>query len=85
MLVIIISSLQLSTRYFTLDSEKKATVSFDFLFIPSTNMSGSCVIHLLHDYDVKEVKLLTFKLKCDDITKKETFDVKKSDGTTIEI
>ena len=48
-------------------------------------MSGSCVIPLLHDYNVKEVKLHTFKLKRDDNTEKETFDVKKSDGTTIEI
>ena len=48
-------------------------------------MSGSCVIPLLCDYDVKEVKLHTFKLKHDDNTEKETFDVEKSDGTTIEI
>ena len=48
-------------------------------------MSGSCVIPLLCDYDVKEVKLHTFKLKRDDNTEKETFDVEKSDGTTIEI
>ena len=31
------------------------------------------------------VKLHTFKLKHDDITEKETFDVEKLDGTTIEI
>jgi chemotaxis receptor (MCP) glutamine deamidase CheD len=48
-------------------------------------MSGSCVIPLLHDYDVKVAKLHTFKLKCDDNTEKETFDINKSDGTTIEI
>ena len=48
-------------------------------------MSGSCIIPLLHDYDVKEVKSHTFKLKRDDNTEKETFDVEKSDGTTIEI
>ena len=48
-------------------------------------MSGSCIIPLLHDYDVKEVKSHTFKLKRDDITEKETFDVEKLDGTTIEI
>ena len=48
-------------------------------------MSGSCVIPLLRDYDVKEIKLHIFKLKCDDITEKETFDVEKLDGTTIEI
>ena len=48
-------------------------------------MSGSCIIPLLRDYDVKEVKSHTFKLKRDDNTEKETFDVEKSDGTTIEI
>ena len=48
-------------------------------------MSGSCVIPLLRDYNFKEVKLHTFKLKRDDITEKETFDVGKSDGTAIEI
>ena len=48
-------------------------------------MSGSCVIPLLHDYNVKEVKLHTFKLKLDDNKEKEAFDVKKSHGTTIEI
>ena len=48
-------------------------------------MSGSCIIPLLRDYDVKEVKLHTLKLKRDDNTEKETFDVKKSDGTTIKI
>ena len=48
-------------------------------------MSGSCIIPLLRDYDVKEVKLHTFKLKRDDNTQKETFDVEKSDRTTIEI
>ena len=48
-------------------------------------MSGSCVIPLLCDYDVKEVKLHTFKLKRDDITEEETFDVETSNGTTIEI
>ena len=48
-------------------------------------MSGSCIIPVLRDYDVKEVKLHTLKLKRDDNTEKETFDVKKSDGTTIKI
>ena len=48
-------------------------------------MSGICVIPLLCDYNVKEIKLHTFKLKHDDNTEKETFDVKKSDGATIEI
>ena len=48
-------------------------------------MSGSCVIPLLRDYDVKEVKLQTFKLKHDDNMEKESFNVEKSDGPTIEI
>ena len=48
-------------------------------------MTSSCIIPLLRDYNVKEVKLHTFKLKRDDNTVKETFDVEKSDGTTIKI
>jgi hypothetical protein len=48
-------------------------------------MSGGCVISLLRDYDVKEAKLDTLKLKRDDNTEKETFDVEKSEGTIIEI
>jgi hypothetical protein len=48
-------------------------------------MSGICVIPLLCDCNVKEIKLHTFKLKHDDNTGKGTFDVKKSDGATIEI
>jgi hypothetical protein len=47
-------------------------------------MSGSCVIPLPCDYNVKEVKLTTFKLKHDDNTEKETFNDKKFDGTTID-
>ena len=47
-------------------------------------MTGCCVIPLLRDYDVKEVKSQTFKLKRDNNTEKESFDVEKSDGTTIE-
>ena len=39
-------------------------------------MSGSCIIPLLRDYDVKEVKSHTFKLKRDDNTEKETFEFK---------
>ena len=38
-------------------------------------MSGSCIIPLLRDYDVKEVKLHKFKLKHDDNTEKGMFDV----------
>jgi hypothetical protein len=41
-------------------------------------MSGSCVIPLLCEYDVKEMKLQTFKLKRDDNTEKESFDIKKN-------
>ena len=48
-------------------------------------MTGSCVIPLLCDYKVKEVKLHTFKLEHDYNIEKETFDVKKSDGAKIEI
>ena len=48
-------------------------------------MSGICIISLLHDYEVKEVKFQTFKLKHKDNVKKETFEVEKLDGTTIEI
>ena len=48
-------------------------------------MAGKSIIALLHDYNVKEVKTHTFKLKHDDNTEKETFDVEKADGTTIEV
>ena len=48
-------------------------------------MSGSCVIPLLRDYDVKEVKSQTFKLKRNDNMEKETFNIEKSDRTTIKI
>ena len=48
-------------------------------------MSSNSIIPLLRDYDVKEVKTHTFKLKHDDNTEKETFDVEKADGTTIEV
>ena len=48
-------------------------------------MSGSCIIPLLRDYNIKGVKSHTFKLKRDDNTEKETFDVEKCYGVTIEI
>ena len=48
-------------------------------------MAGICIISLLHDYEVKEVKFHTFKLKHKDNVEKETFKVEKLDGTTIEI
>ena len=48
-------------------------------------MSGIGIITLIRDYDVKEVKSHTFKLKHDDNVEKETFDVEKSDGTIVEV
>ena len=48
-------------------------------------MSGTCIIPLLRDYDVKDVKFHTFKLKHKDNIEKEMFEVEKSDRTTIEI
>ena len=48
-------------------------------------MSGICIIPLLCDYDVKEVRFHTFKLKHKDNIEKEMFEVKKLDRTTIEI
>ena len=48
-------------------------------------MSGICIISHLHDYNVKEVKFHTFKLKHKDNVEKETVEVEKFDGTTIEI
>ena len=48
-------------------------------------MSGICIIPLLHDYNVKEVKLHTFRIKHKDNIQKEMFVVEKSDGTTIKI
>ena len=48
-------------------------------------MASNSIIPLLRDYDVKEVKTHTIKLKHDDNIEKETFDVEKADGTTIEV
>ena len=48
-------------------------------------MSGSCIIPLIRDYDVKEIKTHMFKLKCEDSLEKETFEVEKLDGTMLEI
>ena len=48
-------------------------------------MSGTCIIPLLRDYDVKDVKFHTFKLKHKDNIAKEMFEVEKLDGMTIEI
>ena len=44
-----------------------------------------CVIDLLKSYDEKDVKLQTFKLKCGDCDNKESFDIKKADGNSIEM
>ena len=48
-------------------------------------MADTCILSLLRDYNVKEVKFHTSKLKHKDNVKKETFEVKKLDGTIIEI
>ena len=48
-------------------------------------MSGICIIPLLSDYNIKEVKFYTFKLKHKDNIEKEMFEVEKLDRTTIEI
>ena len=48
-------------------------------------MAGIGIITLIRDYDVKDVKSHTFKLKHDDNVEKETFNVEKSDGTIVEV
>jgi hypothetical protein len=48
-------------------------------------MSSISIVSLLHDYEVKDLKVHTFKIKCEDNEEKETFDVKKSDDMTIEM
>ena len=48
-------------------------------------MSSTSIVSLLRDYEVKDVKVHTFKLKHEDNEEKETFDVEKSDGMTIEM
>ena len=48
-------------------------------------MSSILIVSLLRDYEVKDVKVHTFKLKHEDNEEKETFDVEKSDGMTIEM
>ena len=48
-------------------------------------MSGIGIITLIRDYDVKDVKSHTFKLKHNNNVEKETFDVEKSDGTIVEV
>jgi hypothetical protein len=51
----------------------------------SLTMSSILIVTLLYDYEVKDVKVHTFKLKHEDNEEKETFDVKKPDGMTIEM
>ena len=48
-------------------------------------MSSILIVSLLCDYEVKNVKVHTFKLKHEGNEEKETFDVKKSDGMTIKM
>ena len=48
-------------------------------------MSSISIVSLLRDYEVKDVKVHTFKLKHEDNEENETFDVEKSDGITIEM
>ena len=48
-------------------------------------MLGNSIVPLLCDYNVKEVKSHTFKLKHNDNTENKTFNVRKLDGTTIEV
>ena len=44
-----------------------------------------CVIDLIKSYNEKDVKLQTFKLKNNDCHNKESFDIKKADGNSIEM
>ena len=48
-------------------------------------MSSILIVTLLHDYEVKDVKALTFKLRHEDNEEKESYDVEKSDSMTIEM
>ena len=48
-------------------------------------MFGNSIVPLLHDYNVNKVKSHTFKLKHNNSTEEETFDVEKSIGTTVEV
>ena len=66
-------------------SSEKQQSNLTFPFIPSSIMSGHCVLTLLHDYDVNEVNSYTFKHKHDSNIEKETINVEKSGWTTIEI
>ena len=48
-------------------------------------MLSICIVLLQQEYEIKDIKVLTFKLKHDGTSEKETFDVEKSDGTIIEV
>ena len=48
-------------------------------------MSSILIVSLLCEYEVKDVKIHTFKHKHEDNGEKETFDIEKSDGTTVEM
>ena len=44
-----------------------------------------CVIDLFKMYDKKDMKLQTFKLKCNDCDNNDSFDIEKADGNLIEM
>ena len=48
-------------------------------------MSNILIVSLLCDYEVKDVKIHTLKLKHEENDKIDTFDVEKSDSTTVEM
>ena len=48
-------------------------------------MSNISIVSLLREYKVKDVKICTFKLRHEDNEEKETFDIDRSDGTTVEM
>ena len=48
-------------------------------------MSSTLIVSLLCYFEVKDVKILTFKLKHEDTEEKESYSIKKSDSTTFEM
>jgi RNA-binding protein YhbY len=48
-------------------------------------MSSICIVPLQQDYEIKDIKVQMFKLKCDGTSEKESFVVEQSDGTLIEV
>ena len=48
-------------------------------------MSSISIVSLLCEYKVNDVKIHTFKLKHEDNEEKETFDIEKFDGMTVEM